>query len=188
MTLPPLAIQVLLVLVAVTAAMIDVRTRKVPNWLSLTGVILALLLNSFLFAVDGIFGVQGLLFALKGMGLAFAIYFVLYLLRGMGAGDVKLMAAIGAAAGWQNWLGILVLTSAGGLVAGIVLVFAKGRVRQTLHNMGTIVTSLPQGKAPYKENPELDVRSEKALRMPHAVLIAFGTIAFLIAATIWAPR
>ncbi|MEQ1885345.1 MAG: A24 family peptidase, partial [Bryobacteraceae bacterium] len=159
MTLPPLAIQVLLILVAVTAAMIDVRTRKVPNWLSLAGVLLAILLNSFLYAVDGIFSAEGLLFSLKGLGLAFGIYFVLYLLRGMGAGDVKLMAAIGAAVGWANWLGILVMTSAAGLIAGIVLVFAKRRVRETLHNMETIVTALPKGRAPYKENPDLDVRS-----------------------------
>jgi len=188
MTLPPLVIQVLLILVAVTAALIDARSRRIPNWLTLSGVILAVALNSFLSAVDGLFGVDGLLFSAEGLGLAFAVYFILYLLRGMGAGDVKLMAAVGAAAGWKNWLGILVLTSVGGLIAGLVLVFAKGRFRQTLHNIGTILTSLPRGRAPYLENPELDVRSEKALRMPHAVLIAFGTIGFLIAATIWAPR
>ena len=188
MTLPPLAIQVLLILVSVTAAMIDFRTRKVPNWLSLSGAILSVLLNSFLFALDGIFSVDGLLYALSGLGLAFGIYFVLYLLRGMGAGDVKLMAAIGAAAGWRNWIGILVMTCAAGLIAGIVLVFAKRRGKETLHNMETIVTSLPRGQAPYKQNPDLDIRSEKALRMPHAVLIAVGTISFLIAATVWAPH
>src|SRR5262245_50336635 len=132
MTLPPLAIQVLLILVVVTAAMIDVRSRRIPNWLTLSGAILGVALNSFLFAVDGLFGVSGLMYSLEGLGLAFGIYFVLYLLRGMGAGDVKLMAAVGAGAGPWNWLGILVVTSAGGLVAGLTLVLAKGRFRQTL--------------------------------------------------------
>ncbi len=115
-------------------------------------------MNTFLFEIHGLW------FSLKGLGVAFGVYFVLYLLHAMGAGDVKLMAAVGAAAGVGNWLGILVLTSVAGAVAGLLLVAFKGRLRRTLGNLGIIISSLGRGRAPYKETPELDVSSDKAMR------------------------
>jgi len=182
MSLPPPAIRIFLELLVIVAAVWDVRTRRIPNWLTLPGVVLGVALNTFLFEINGLW------FSLKGLGLAFCVYFVLYLLRAMGAGDVKLMAAVGAAAGWQNWLGILVLTSVAGAVAGLLLVAFKGRLRKTVGNLGIILSSLGRGRAPYKETPELDVSSDKALRLPHGALIALGTLGFLASALRWAPR
>ncbi len=182
MTLPPLAVCCLLTLLVLIAAFFDLRSNRIPNWLTLSGLLLALALNAFLFELAGLW------FSLKGLGLAVGIYFVLYLLRGMGAGDVKLMAAIGAAAGPWNWLGILFLTAILGGVAAIVLVFAKQRVRKTFRNMALMLQSLRYGRAPYRDNPELDVGNEQALRLPHAVVIAVGTLAFIGSALIWAPR
>jgi len=182
MNLPPLAIRIFLEVLVIIAAIWDIRTRRIPNWLTLAGVVLGVALNTFLFELNGLW------FSLKGLGIAFGVYFLLYLLRAMGAGDVKLMAAVGAAAGWQNWLGILVLTSIAGAVAGLLLVAFKGRLRRTLSNLGLIISSLGRGRAPYKESPELDVGSEKAMRLPHGALIAIGTLGFLAAALRWAPR
>jgi prepilin peptidase CpaA len=182
MTLPPRIIQILLVLVVVLAAFFDLRSRRIPNWVSLPGVALGLFLNSFLYGTDGLW------YSFKGLALAFAVYFVFYLLRGMGAGDVKLMAAVGAAAGMMNWFGILILTSVVGAFAGIVLVLFKGKLRDTLYNMWFILMSLGRGQAPFQRNPDLDIRSAKAIRLPHGVMIAVGTLGFLLAARIWAPR
>lgn len=182
MTYPRPIVQVLLILVVIPAALFDSRQRRVPNWLALSGLLLGIGLNTFLYETAGLWT------SLKGLGLAFLIYFPLYLLRGMGAGDVKLMAAVGAIAGPANWLGILVLTSLFGGVAAIILVSAKGRFRKTLVNIRMILMSAGHGQAPYEGNPQLDVRSEEGLRLPHAVVIAFGTLAFLVAAAIWAPR
>ncbi len=182
MSLPPPAIRILLEILVIVAAIWDIRTRRIPNWLTLSGVILGVGLNTFLFEV------YGLWFSLKGLGLAFGVYMVLYLLHAMGAGDVKLMAAVGAAAGWGNWLGILILTSLAGAVAGLVLIAFKGRFRRTIGNLGIIITSLGRGRAPYKETPELDVSSDQGLRLPHGALIALGTLGFLAAALRWAPR
>jgi len=180
---PPLVVRVLLVLIVITAAFFDYRHRRVPNWLSLTGVLTGVGLNYFLDQPP-----TDLSNSLKGFGVAFVIYFVLYLLRAMGAGDVKLMAAVGAIVGLWNWIGILVLTSIFGGVAAIVLVSKTGRVRSTFRNIWTILRSLTHRQAPYESNPELDVRNEQAVRLPHAVTIAFGAMGFLIAAYIWAPR
>ncbi len=182
MTYLPVALQALIVLVVVIAAITDIRTRRVPNWLTFSGVIVAIALNAFLFELAGLW------FSLKGLGVAFGVYFILYLLRAMGAGDVKLMAFLGAAAGWANWLGILFLTAIVGGIVGILLVLTRGRLRKTFYNIGSIFTSLGSGHAPYKDNPELDVRSGLGMRLPHAVMIACGALGFLVAAAIWAPR
>jgi prepilin peptidase CpaA len=179
---PPLIVQVLLLLIVLPAALFDYRQRRVPNWLSLAGVLLGIGLNFFLYETPGLWS------SLKGLGLAFLIYFPLYLIRGMGAGDVKLMAAVGAIVGPANWLGILVLTSIFGGLAALVLVSNKGRLGSTFRNIWMILISMRYGKAPYQNNPDLDVRNEQAVRLAHAVTIAFGSMAFLIVAYIWAPR
>jgi hypothetical protein len=70
----------------------------------------------------------------------------------------------------------------------VVLAVSKGRVRTTFRNMWLLLMSLRQGRAPYRDNPDLDVQSDKALRLPHGAVIAAGTLAFLGAALIWAPR
>ncbi len=186
MSFPPLAIRILLEALVIVAAIWDIRTRRIPNWLTLSGVVLGVAINMFIYQPVGMW--FGLVLSLKGLALAFGVYFVLYLLHAMGAGDVKLMAAVGAAAGWENWLGILVLTSVAGAMAGLLLVALKGRFRKTLGNLGIIITSLGRGRAPYKDSPELDVSSDKAMRLPHGALIALGTLGFLAAALRWAPR
>ena len=178
---PPFIVEALLLLIVIPAALYDYRQRRVPNWITFSGVLIAVALNSIL--ED-----EGILMPLKGLGIALLIYFPLFAIRGMGAGDVKLMGAIGAAVGWKNWLAILVLTSIFGGIAAIIIVATRGRVRRTLQNIMLIVLSLLHRQAQYEGNPELDVKSKEGIRLPHAVAIAFGTIGFLIAATIWAPR
>ena len=61
-------------------------------------------------------------------------------------------------------------------------------MRHTLGNLKLILTSLRFRHLPYHLSPELDVGSEQALRLPHAVFILLGTLAFLAASAVWAPR
>src|SRR5690242_11677682 len=96
LSLPPRGIELVLIALVLGAAIYDVRYRRIPNWLTVMGVAVGLLLNSFLYP-----GWPGLRLGLLGLAVAFGVYFVLYALRAMGAGDVKLMAAIGAMVGWQ---------------------------------------------------------------------------------------
>ncbi len=173
MTFLPVAVQLLLLVVVAIAGFYDLRFRRIPNWLVLIGLIVGIGLNSFLFEW------AGLQRALLGMGLALLVYFPLYLLRAMGAGDAKLMAAVGSILGPGNWLAVFVLTSVlGGLVALIVLLFA-GRIRKAFWNVGWILNEVIHMRAPYHSSEELDVRSPRAMRMPHGVMIAFGSAAFL---------
>jgi prepilin peptidase CpaA len=172
-------LQGVLVLIVVTAAIYDLRYRRIPNWLVLVGLALGFGLNTFLFGIDGLTN------SAKGMGLALLIYFPLYLLRAMGAGDAKLMAAVGSIVGWGNWLAIFVLTAVIGGVMGLIVLLFAGRIRKTFWNLGWIINEIIHFRAPYHSSEELDVRSAKAMRMPHGVAIALGSIAFLVARAIW---
>jgi prepilin peptidase CpaA len=170
----PLVLKIALIAVVASAAFYDVRTRKIPNWLNLSGLVLGLGLNTLLLHTHGI------VVALLGLGLALLIYIPLYLVRGMGAGDVKLMAAVGSIAGPQNWLVIFLVTAVLGGIAAFVLVYCKRRLPETLGNLSTIVGELFQGKAPFRKNPELDMRSQRSLGLPHGAVIAAGALAFLL--------
>jgi len=175
-------LQGLLILLVLAAAGFDLRQRRIPNWLAASGLVLGIAMNVFLYETAGLWT------SLKGAGLALLVYVPLFALRAMGAGDAKLMAAVGSITGPMNWLGIMILTSVfGGLIA-VVLVLGKGRVRQTLNNLTLILTSWRFRHLPYNLSPELDVGSSQGLRLPHAVSIFLGSIAFLVAAAIWAPR
>jgi prepilin peptidase CpaA len=180
-TLPPPGAEALLLALVLGAAVYDVRFRRIPNWLTVSGIILGLVLNSFLKegASISVFGFAGLFFSLKGFGLAFAVYVFLYAMHAMGAGDVKLMAAVGAITGWENWFGIFIVTAIIGGIMSLALVIVRGRLSKTLFNVGFILSEMKSGRPAYLKNEELDVKSKKALGLPHGAVIAVGTIFFL---------
>jgi prepilin peptidase CpaA len=173
----PMAIRVGLGLFVLAAAVYDLRFRRIPNWLNLSGIILGFGFNALLFQLSGTAK------AGEGMLLAFAIYLPLYLLRGMGAGDVKLMAAVGALVGPGNWVEIFIATALlGGATAGL-FALAKGRLQDTLCNLHFLVKDLACLRAPYRTNPQLDFRRPGSLTLPHGVSIALGSCFFLACVT-----
>src|SRR5215469_18279561 len=137
LTLPPPGIAVLLVALVLAAAAFDIPYRRIPNWLTATGVLLGIGMNMFLYPVW-----PGLRLSLIGIVIGFGVYFLLYAIRAMGAGDVKLMAAVGAMVGWQDWLAIFLITALLGGAASIALVTARGRVRKTLWNVGFVLSEM----------------------------------------------
>lgn len=169
----PFILKVILAVLAGTAAYYDIRFRRVPNWLTLSGLFLGFGVNLVLFHMDG--------FALtiEGMLVAFTIYFPFYLIRGMGAGDVKLMAAIGSLAGPRGWLIIFIYTALLGALSGVLLSLIRGRFTETCLNVRFALVDMLHLRAPYKTNAQMDVRTPDGLRMPHAVFISVGCVAFL---------
>lgn len=182
MTYVPPVIQILLALVVMTAGVYDIRWRRIPNWLTLTGALLGVGLNSFLYETSGLW------FSLKGLGLALLIYFPLYAIRAMGAGDAKLMGTVGAIVGPMHWLGIFIISAVLGGVFAIALILTTGRARRTFANVGFLIRELAFFRAPYMKKEELDVRSPKAFGLPHGAVIALGSMAWLAALAIWTPR
>lgn len=181
--MPPVT-KVLVLLLVIPAAIFDYRERRIPNWLVLAGIVTGLAMNIFLL-YDNPSPLTGLWFSLEGLGLALVVYLPLYILRGMGAGDVKLMAAVGSIVGWVLWLWIFFFTAILGGITAAIVVLSKGRVHRTLQNLWMILVSIRYRQAPYAGNPELDVSSDKGVRLPHGVIIAAGAMAFVLAKTLW---
>lgn len=171
---PPEKVLIVLIVLLLVAAAYDIRYRRIPNWLTLSAVVLGFAINFAIGPPEG-----GVLFALEGFVVAFAIYMFLYLLRAMGAGDVKLMAAVGALVGWERWFGIFLVTAIVGGAMAFAVVAARGRLKRTIFNVGFILSEIKHGRPAYVGKEELDVRSGKAIGLPHGAVIAIGTIFFL---------
>ena len=167
-------LNIALIALVLVAAAYDLRFRRIPNWLNLSGMIIGFGLNIFFF------GGHGLRAASLGFLCALLAYLPLYLIRGMGAGDVKLMAAVGAIAGPSNWLGIFLATAIAGGIVSVVVIALKKRFHQTFWNLAVIGVQLLQFRAPSSAEERLDIRHSDALRLPHGAVIATGCVTFLL--------
>jgi prepilin peptidase CpaA len=171
----PRGVLVALLAVLIAAAIYDVRYRRIPNWLTVGGVLVGVAIN----AVIGESGGRGILFSLAGLGVGFGVYMVLHILRAMGAGDVKLMAAVGALLGWKAWFGVFFITAIVGGIMALLLVMVRGRLKHTLWNVGFIVSEMGHGRPAYVGKEELDVRSPKAVGLPHGGVFGVSTLFFV---------
>ena len=156
----------------------DLRSRRIPNRLVLCGSLAGLLLNALIPASGGLFdpafGGLGLLTALAGAGAGLALLLPMYLLRALGAGDVKLMAMCGAFLGPQGVLEAALLTCLAGGVLALAAALAGRRLRRVLKNtcdmlLGTLLHSLAGGVASIAPPPEASGR------LAYAFAIASGT-------------
>lgn len=145
----------------------DTATRRIPNTLVLWGSLTAIGLS---LSPHGI----GLGSALAGGLVGFLGFLVFYLLRAVGAGDVKLAAATGLFVGHPDmlWVNLLILL-AGGLLA-IAWALFSGQLGQTLNNLSSGFTQfwLSRQHGPGAERTAFPV---SATRMPYALAIAAGT-------------
>ena len=152
--------------VGIVACWFDVRTRHIPNVLTLGGAALAIVYGGMAF------GWLGLALAVGGWLTGFALFVPFFLLGGMGAGDVKLLACLGA------WLGpslalwtALYAMIAGGLMAVVVGLLA-GYLREAMFNVWMLL--LHFRSAGLKAAPELTLATAKGPRLPYALPIAAG--------------
>lgn len=151
----------------------DVRERRVPNTLVLSGLTVALLVHLL------ISGLPGLWMFLAGALTGLAVLLPMNLLRLMGAGDVKLMAMAGAFAGSTVavlWM-VLYTFLAGGL---LVVVFATlGRAWGKLGSNLFIMWKLGFSELDARGTGDKD-KLQPAARLPYAVAIACGSLAYLL--------
>lgn len=108
------------------AAIIDIRTCRIPNWLTASAAAAGMLSNIWLA------GLPGLAHSATGMLAGAALLICFYLAGGMGAGDVKLMGAVGAFLGPQGALTAFICTAVLGGLYAVALIIISGRLRETL--------------------------------------------------------
>lgn len=163
---------IFVVLLVVLAATTDLTTRRIPNLLILAALVGALALKVFEPAGVGWSGF------LLGTLTGFAIFFPLYLLRGMAAGDVKLMAAVGAFVGPLAVLKIALATCLFGGVMAIIYIACKGKVAATWSSMRALLLPviLRVGGMPAAT---IGLPKQSVGRMPYGLAIALGTITVL---------
>jgi len=154
--------------IALVASYFDVKSRRIPNFITVP----AFLFGLFIHLVCG--GWQQMLTSLAAGAIGGALFLVFYLAGGMGAGDVKLIMAVGATAGLPHIAYLLVLTVlAGGLMA-LFLTVVRGRLQQTIMNVGVLTAHhAQQGLQPH---PDLNIANPQTLRLPYALAIAGGCI------------
>ena len=166
---------VLLALFALIAGISDWQWRRIPNWLTVPGLLLGIAVNT---TVRGWPGIKD---SLLGAGLGLALLFPFVLIRSLGAGDWKLVGALGAFLGPQQLIAVLFVSV---LIAGVMatlLIIWKGRVRQTLHN---IVRMLGAFFSFHLPGPELSLENPEALKVPFGVAVAIATVLYT-AARLW---
>jgi prepilin peptidase CpaA len=158
------------------AAVTDVRSRRIPNKLTAAGAGLGLLYSAFV----PFWGDHGLLWSLGGCMAALVLLFPLWMLRVLGAGDVKLMAMTGALVGLDAITGAMVASLiAGGLLA-VGYSLWHGKLRLMFANVGRVVH---QGTAALATRTPLGGAMqgwESVGKLPFGVAIAAGTIASVV--------
>ena len=156
----------LLVSLLAIALFYDVATRRIPNWLVLAGLIVGVACSlAYAGSASGIG--NSLLGALTGLVIMLPLYF----LHAMGAGDAKLMAAVGAFLGPTQVAGAALLTFVAGGILSLVVAFWSGSLLRVLGNLRLMGFVLASSRASGFKLSDIQTTG----RLPYAIAIAIGT-------------
>ena len=157
------------------ASWIDYSQRRVPNWLNLSLIVAG-------FCAQGLyFGASGLAAGGLGLLIGFGLLIIPWMMHGMGAGDVKLMAAIGV------WLGPLFTFYAfgmGALIGGLaaaVMIVSTGRLRMACANLGLILAKCSSRQTLFSEFGSAHSFGTTSQLLPYGVPLTAGTLMLLAA-------
>ena len=154
--------------VATAAAVSDARKRKIPNRLTLSALAVAVVTRA---AIEGWSGFGS---AITATLVAGGFFFLFFLAGGMGGGDVKLMAAVGAWAGVGQVIPVLVAAAIAGGFLAVYYLIARGSVTRTLRNTVELVRHhVTSGISPHSA---INVEQSGLTRVPFGLAIAMGTL------------
>jgi len=162
---------ILLSSILVIAAVIDIRIQKIPNLLTVPTMILGLIYYSITAGWDG------LLFSFEGLGLGVGIFFIPYLMGGMGAGDVKLMGAVGAITGPKGVIMAALFSAVvGGVYGLIILSFNSQYFKDLIKRSSIMIKSFLLTKQLILIPAD---KSQKTPKLCFGIAIAIGTFSYL---------
>lgn len=147
----------------------DWRERRIPNVLTVTGLVTGFVLNALWARWPGVVN------SLEGAGVALGLLLPLVLLRGLGAGDWKLMGALGALLGPAEVVGILIATIFLSGIIAMVQVVMKRRMWETYLNLWDLVRGFfVFGLIPH---PQIHLENRRGVSLPFGVVAAVATLA-----------
>ena len=162
------------VLLALIAAWTDFRSRRIPNWLTVPGMLIGVAAN---LALNGWSGLKA---SLLGVGLGLILLLPFVLLQSLGAGDWKLAGALGAFTGPVLLTDLLLGSVFVAGVMAVALIIYKGRMRQTVRNIGHILISLVTFQLP---GSQVSLDNPDSLKVPSGVALAFTVVLYAILRT-----
>lgn len=155
-------------IVLVVATFTDLRSRRIPNWLVLPFLVIGIGVSARLH------GWHGVAHSFEGIALGGGLFGVLALMGGMGMGDVKLCAAIGAWIGPGQLILALVLTGIVGGIMALCWAAVGGFLGELFKGAGNLLFDFK--KRGLKPDPEINLSNPLARKMPYAPAIAIGTL------------
>jgi prepilin peptidase CpaA len=150
------------------ATFTDIRSRRIPNWLVFPFLLAGLVVSTW------VAGWHGLGQSLLGLVIGGLIYGLLAMMGGMGMGDVKLCAAIGAWIWWKQLVLALVLIGVAGGLMALVWAACGGFLGEMFSGAGDLLFGWR--KRGMHTPPDLNLSNPKARKMPYAPAIAIGTL------------
>lgn len=164
-------IPTIVIAVGMVACAFDIRTRRIPNALTFSAALAGLL---FHVVTPGGAGAQ---FAAGGWVVGLLLLLPYFVLGGMGAGDVKLVAALGAWLGPSHAFWLAIYAGIAGGAVGLIVAIANGYLRTALANVRTMLTYW--SLVGVKTVPGLTLESSSAPRVAYAIPILVGTVVTL---------
>ena len=167
----------ILLILLVIASVSDYRTYKIPNWLTVSGMVVGLIYNTVVpFSIH-----LGFLWALGGLLLGFLIMLPCYALRIMGAGDVKLMAMVGAFLGVTDTLHVVIFSFIVGGIAALVFALYNKALARMLGNVKNVAQMMMMS-AIGGFRPDVQIEAGKSVgKLPYGICISIGTVAYVVA-------
>lgn len=159
------------VLLAAVAGWTDLRTRRIPNWLTVPAFALGIVANTILN------GRAGLKDSLLGALLGFGLLLPFYLLRSMGAGDLKFVVALGAFTGPGRLVDVLIGSVFVAGAMALILVIYKRRLLETLRNIGHILVSLVTFRLP---GSHVTLDDPNSLKIPKGVALSLTVVFYAV--------
>ena len=168
-------------IVLAVATFTDLRYRRIPNWLVLPFLLAGIVVSPLRPDWGGNWGGSGLRFgwhglgqSFSGLGLGLLIFGFLFLLGGMGGGDVKLCAAIGAWLGpMQMFVALVMISMAGGVMVLCWIAYRKVLRKLMLKACDLVFSGKRNG---IEREPEASLADLLKRKMPYVPAIAMGTL------------
>jgi prepilin peptidase CpaA len=168
---PDYFLMLLLLFILSISAIIDFRSQKIPNLITFPSIIIALLYH---FLINGI---DGLTFSALGLATGIGLLIIPHIFGGMGAGDAKLMGAVGAILGSKSVFVAFLLTALVGGIYSLIIILLnqkqfKGFFKKQLITLKLLILTRKFIPDPVEEN-------SKKPKLCYGVAIALGTFIYM---------